>query len=98
MTYDPPTLAKTLTLSCFRLQHIDKAFRFIGAFMNTHLEIRKKEIRQEISETGVSESSRHDVFSRLVLANEFDTEKHPLDAEELVRTSYSQLQIVANSL
>ena len=52
--------------------------------MQSQLDIRRKEIRQEINELGAGESSRSDVFSRLVLANESDTEKLPLDGQELV--------------
>ena len=51
--------------------------------MKSQLELRKKEIRQEINETG-STVDRNDVFSKLVLANENIAEKLPLDAEELV--------------
>ena len=54
--------------------------------MQTQLDIRRKEIRQEINELGAGESSHSDVFSRLVLANESDTEKLPLDGQELVRS------------
>ena len=61
--------------------------------MRTQLEIRRKEIRQEINETGVSDTSRSDVFSRLVLANESDTEKLPLDAQELVRIFPNSFEI-----
>ena len=92
---------KTLSTSmgvdpvCVRYQYVDKAYRFIDAFMKTQLEIRRKEIRQEINETGVSDTSRSDVFSRLVLANESAMEKFPLDAQELVRILSSSFMAIA---
>ena len=52
--------------------------------MHSQVALRKEAIRQEINENGVLESRRSDVFSRLVLANESETEKLPLDDEELV--------------
>ena len=77
--------AHTDTDACSRYQYVDKAYKTLDAFMKRQLESRRKEIRQEINETGVGESGRSDVFSRLVLANECDTEKLPLDSQELVR-------------
>lgn len=55
--------------------------------MHSQVALRKEEIRQEINENGTLEIRRNDVFSRLVLANESETEKLPLDDEELVRNS-----------
>lgn len=52
--------------------------------MHTQVARRKSEIRQEIIDNGSSDSSRSDVFSRLVLANESEAEKLPLDDQELV--------------
>ena len=76
---------KATDLVTTRYQHVDKAYRVLESFMQTQLSIRRKEIREEINELGAGESRRSDVFSRLVLANESDMEKLPLDAQELVR-------------
>ena len=58
--------------------------------MRQQVSQRRSEIRQEISEKAATgedrgDIGRNDVFSRLVLANESETEKLPLDDEELVR-------------
>ena len=52
--------------------------------MRQHVARRKAEIRQELIDDDNHETTRNDVFSRLVLANESETEKLPLDDQELV--------------
>lgn len=58
--------------------------------MREQVALRKAEIRQELSEG--REMERSDVFSRLVLANESETEKLPVDDQELVWKMYQYLR------
>ncbi|KAI5123187.1 hypothetical protein M0805_003954 [Coniferiporia weirii] len=67
-----------------KYRYIDTAYQTLDAFMSTQVGRRKAEIRQEITESGSAESGRSDVFSRLVLANESEAEKLPLDDQELI--------------
>ncbi|EJD08595.1 cytochrome P450 [Fomitiporia mediterranea MF3/22] len=67
-----------------KIQYIESAHRTLGTFMKNQVALRKQEIRQEMAENGRLESERSDVFSRLVLANESEAEKLPLDEEELI--------------
>ena len=58
--------------------------------MRQQVALRRAEIRQELAECAATgrdkaDVGRSDVFSRLVLANESETEKLPLDDQELVR-------------
>ena len=52
--------------------------------MKEQVKLRKADIRKELIENGGGDIQRSDVFSRLVLANESETEKLPLDEQELV--------------
>ena len=83
--YRPLFEGKAPDLVTTRYQHDDKPYRVLESFKQTQHSIRRKENREEINELGAGESRRSDVFSRLVLANESDMEKLPLDAQELVR-------------
>lgn len=56
--------------------------------MKNQVRQRKAEIRKELTENGGDDFRRNDVFSRLVLANESETEKLPLDDQELVSTPF----------
>ncbi|EJD08594.1 cytochrome P450 [Fomitiporia mediterranea MF3/22] len=67
-----------------KYQYVESANRTLGAFMKNQVALRKQEIRQDIVDNGKLESERSDVFSRLVLANESEAEKLPLDEEELI--------------
>jgi hypothetical protein len=72
-----------------RFQYSNRAYDTLDAFMRQQVKQRKAEIRQELAEcaetgTDKSDIGRSDVFSRLVLANESETEKLPLDDQELV--------------
>ncbi|KAL5531294.1 hypothetical protein ACEPAG_4171 [Sanghuangporus baumii] len=67
-----------------KYQRVETASRTLDAFMHSQVALRKEEIRQEINENGTLDIGRNDVFSRLVLANESETEKLPLDDEELI--------------
>ena len=55
--------------------------------MKEQVKLRKADIRKELVENGGGDIERSDVFSRLVLANESEAEKLPLDEQELVRQS-----------
>ena len=66
------------------MQYAKKAHDALDAFMRHQVAVRKAEIRSEIAENGSEEISRNDVFSRLVLANESEAEKLPLDDQEMV--------------
>ena len=55
--------------------------------MKEQVKLRKADIRKELVENGGGDIQRSDVFSRLVLANESEAEKLPLDEQELVRPS-----------
>ncbi len=63
--------------------------------MRHQVAVRKTEIRREIAENGSEEISRDDVFSRLVLANESEAEKLPLDDQEMV-SLLAQSDMIAN--
>lgn len=59
---------------------MENAYRIQDVFMREQVEQRKSEIRRDIE----ASKERHDIFSRLVCANELMTEKYPLDDDELV--------------
>lgn len=59
------------------------AYKTLEVFMHKQVAVRKAEIRKELSE-GIADAGRGDVFSRLVLANESEAQKLPLDDDELV--------------
>lgn len=61
--------------------------------MKNQVRLRKAEIRKELVENGGEDIQRSDVFSRLVLANESETEKLPLDDQELVSTPHHSREI-----
>lgn len=58
--------------------------------MHEQVAARKAYIRKELSE-GNTDVGKEDVFSRLVLANESESEKLPLDVDELVKFEYIYL-------
>lgn len=66
--------------------------------MRHQVAVRKAEIRREIVENGSEEISRDDVFSRLVLANESEAEKLPLDDQEMVSFKSDTLRYVVVNL
>lgn len=63
-------------------------------FMFAQVALRRAEVRQELAggnmvgPDGEKEVMKDDVFSRLVLANESEQEKLPMDDEELVGASF----------
>ncbi|KAH8110759.1 cytochrome P450 [Phellopilus nigrolimitatus] len=77
-----PKLLWWLPIPKFR--YIETAYQTLDAFIRTQVAQRKAEIRQELTDNGRTEIERSDVFSRLVLANESETEKLPLDDQELI--------------
>lgn len=53
--------------------------------MREQIALRRAAIRQEVAETGSFDATGHDdIFSRLVLANESESEKTRLDDNEIV--------------
>jgi len=88
--YSFPQYSYSRLLSHFnRLTEGRLAHDTLDKFMRHHVASRKDEIRREIVENGMDNINRKDVFSRLVLANESETEKLPLDDGELVRFGYT---------
>ena len=70
-----------------RYRYVESAYQTLDAFMKEQVKLRKADIRKELVENGGGDIERSDVFSRLVLANESEAEKLPLDEQELVRQS-----------
>lgn len=74
----------------YRIREINTAYKTLEVFMHEQVAARKAYIRKELSE-GNTDVGKEDVFSRLVLANESESEKLPLDVDELVRFEYIYL-------
>lgn len=77
-----------LSLPLKKVKYAKQAHKTLDTFMRHQVAVRKTEIRREIAENGSEEISRDDVFSRLVLANESEAEKLPLDDQEMIGSTF----------